>query len=654
MMPVLEDAGLDFSPEFFEDEVRMGFYVPSFMKRGWAASLEVLEEFRNFAFRHGLRWCAAYGTLLGAVRHGGFVPWDDDIDIYMRRKDYVRLVKLRDELPEGWMLLNPHLQDDYDQQFGRIVNARKYTPSIEFRQRYHGFPYIVGIDIFILDNVSDSEEDESWRREMTFLVVRAFSFYQDKTPEQIEAAKPKIEEQLQRIEKAMNRKIDRDHPIMPQLLQIMEGLSAMYSDTPSKCVADMKEWVPSYHNGFRSACFDHLVELPFENTTVPVPADYNEVLSSNYGSGFLFPYRGGMHDYPFYEKQDESIRNMGVRCFPKWYLFRKEDLKPYPAVKKNPAASDMLSIFSELQNRLFQALQKGDATRIDQLLEEAQQSAAALGTFLETNYGRFSAVPVSKLENYCEALYELSLALQNGTEDLPAKFEICVGEAVDSMETVADSLLKKKKVVFLPFKKSGWERLRKLYLHFSEDPRYLVYVVPIPYFLLDDLCEMKKSVYEGKEIGENVPVEDYRTFNLSLHTPDYIISQNPYDFYSVGLSVDPSFYSDELKKYTNGLVYVPWFTTDEVRDSESPAVFNSQFYINVPGVIHSDLILTGTHKERDFYIRKLTETAGEETRSRWETRVQSLDGEGWKEFFNRTPDEGASTEAAGEHEREQA
>ena len=81
--------------EFYEDEVIEGFYVPAMLKKAWGAQLSVLEETDRICARHNIPYFADWGSLLASIRHSGYIPWDDDLDISMRRKDYERFFELR-------------------------------------------------------------------------------------------------------------------------------------------------------------------------------------------------------------------------------------------------------------------------------------------------------------------------------------------------------------------------------------------------------------------------------------------------------------------------------------------------------------------------------------------------------------------------------
>lgn len=92
---------LNFADGFFKPEIREDFQIDATMKTVWAAQLEVLNEIDKVCERHGLTWYMAFGSLLGTVRHQGFIPWDDDMDIWLKREDYMQLLQyLPEELPE--------------------------------------------------------------------------------------------------------------------------------------------------------------------------------------------------------------------------------------------------------------------------------------------------------------------------------------------------------------------------------------------------------------------------------------------------------------------------------------------------------------------------------------------------------------------------
>lgn len=100
--------------EFEEDEVREGFYVNGMMKKIWAAQIDMLDFLNDYCKMHNIRWFMAYGTLLGAVRHQGFIPWDDDCDIWMLRGDFNRLINLLNKEKNCSIRVRESRLADYD------------------------------------------------------------------------------------------------------------------------------------------------------------------------------------------------------------------------------------------------------------------------------------------------------------------------------------------------------------------------------------------------------------------------------------------------------------------------------------------------------------------------------------------------------------
>lgn len=151
------------SNSYLEDEVREGFFVPSIMKRAWAIELEILQEIDKLCQRHGISWFAEWGTLLGAVRHKGFIPWDDDIDIVMMRNDYEHFLRVSHELPEGYKVLNIRNHPDYWYFLAKVVAKPRICFEEEHLEKYYGFPYIVGIDVYVKDYMYAEKQKEEDR-----------------------------------------------------------------------------------------------------------------------------------------------------------------------------------------------------------------------------------------------------------------------------------------------------------------------------------------------------------------------------------------------------------------------------------------------------------------------------------------------------------
>lgn len=128
--------------------------------------LGILKDIDATCRRHGLRYYIIAGTMLGAIRHGGFVPWDDDADVAMPRPDYEKLIEHADEwLPSHLELVSSHSDPSYPYLFARIQDRR--TTYI-LRRRFN-FIGGVPVDVFPIDGmVLDAEKMKSHYRRFAF------------------------------------------------------------------------------------------------------------------------------------------------------------------------------------------------------------------------------------------------------------------------------------------------------------------------------------------------------------------------------------------------------------------------------------------------------------------------------------------------------
>ena len=120
----------------------------------WDVEQDILDVFHAVCTQNHLRYSLGYGTLIGAVRHGGFIPWDDDIDVMMPREDYDKLLLLWDSVaPEGYLIQNHHKSPEYPNNFSKIVKDHTTFLQDEWARK-RNFHKGFFIDIFPADRVA--------------------------------------------------------------------------------------------------------------------------------------------------------------------------------------------------------------------------------------------------------------------------------------------------------------------------------------------------------------------------------------------------------------------------------------------------------------------------------------------------------------------
>ncbi len=121
------------------------------LKELWSVELSILDVFHQVCCDNHLVYSLSYGTLLGAVRHKGFIPWDDDVDVMMPRKDYEKLIQIWDECaPKDYTIETEKSSDEYNNNFSKIRKAHTtFLQSDKDRER--DIQKGIFIDVFPMD-----------------------------------------------------------------------------------------------------------------------------------------------------------------------------------------------------------------------------------------------------------------------------------------------------------------------------------------------------------------------------------------------------------------------------------------------------------------------------------------------------------------------
>ena len=264
--------------------------------------LEVFQFAKEFFQQHNLRYIGCGGTVLGAIRHKGFIPWDDDIDLYMPRKDYEQLLQLAPEFQgTGYELLHwdnltlnsqlSTLNSQYYMPFAKIADC--HSTIWEFR--HLPFLFGVSIDIFPLDEFDEADEVITARQYRSH-------YYFDKYLNAV--SRYSCKDMLQALCRADVHRLG------------VQVLSKWRSRNPRKYLQAFRQFEETYkHNGpgpkcvcvtqwegriFQSEWFHDVIEVPFEDTTLIIPRAYDAYLRKLYGDYMQLPPEEKRISHPHY------------------------------------------------------------------------------------------------------------------------------------------------------------------------------------------------------------------------------------------------------------------------------------------------------------------------------------------------------------------
>lgn len=247
------------------------------LKEAQGYTFELLKIFDKICRDNNLVYMLSGGTLLGAIRHKGFIPWDDDIDVMMPRADYDRLLRLKLELSESIELCECSLQEDYFYPFAKLCNM---TTKLYFPHHIEEKSIGIFLDIFPIEGLPDS----SLKRNVYFKRMKTLNALRNSA-----VRKEFLEnEKFKGVKKAV---------VMPVAKKVGANEWALRMNRAAKKYSfdgrNYRAVTMITHYGSRECMpaevFDSVVEVDFESIITYAPVGYDTYLTNLYGDYMQLP-----------------------------------------------------------------------------------------------------------------------------------------------------------------------------------------------------------------------------------------------------------------------------------------------------------------------------------------------------------------------------
>lgn len=231
--------------------------------------LAIMDDIHRFCEQSGIKYSLAGGTLIGAWRHQGYIPWDDDIDIYMMRNDYERFIQEYHDQKGCYQLLSPNHTKKYFYTFAKIVD----TGTVMIEDETDGYEIGVYVDVFPLDYITDhlpSRRRVFWWKHLLYKIRRCKM------------------SQRQFLHSALANFCYRHLPVPVCCIDwLIEHY--IHCRKPSNTICEMCETERPLRGCYSVDAFSKTIDVPFEGRIYKSMIGYDEYLTNTYGDYMKIP-----------------------------------------------------------------------------------------------------------------------------------------------------------------------------------------------------------------------------------------------------------------------------------------------------------------------------------------------------------------------------
>ena len=623
------EGKLEFQNEFFLDEVIEGFYVPGMMKRAWAAELQLLSFLDELCKKNGISYFLDYGSLIGAVRHKGFIPWDDDIDISMYRKDF-RLLEacIKKDAPE-YIDLYYAGKDRETASSLAAIGMKEPSFNPEKQAFFQQFPFYTGLDISILEDILD-EKCEKERQKVFYHLAsllksvegekeKGYSFLYEKWKNELRSITNEVVSFLNCYGGELPVIFPEDGKnFIGEIYFAMDSLFRCLENQDTEYVACGPDYALHRKGKMKRSWYkgedNKTVFLYGKEFTIP--SNWDAILKVEYGDYLSSKPNLGDHQYPFYQESEKFFHESLGEKDPYRYFFSKEDLRKQE--RKNLRAI-ILESFKALENTWKEASEKNiGKDGLKALCQKSQEEALAIGNAIET---RGSLPSVSILEEFCTLLFQLYESLENVTSENSSKGfcdekeieEQGIANQEEKLTQIFKTLVLAKtqfsldwkpRVLFLAYSLERFEKtLAEEFRCLLEEQQLELFLLPVPYGFKNVKGELKERFYEGESFQKKYPILDYKSLNLQSLQADIIVTPTAFDHVNPVFSLDPFYDTKNIKMFTPNLIYYPDFTLDRVGKGEYKAEYNRRYYMPLPGIAFCDYSIFAKEDVVEGYLQ---------------------------------------------------